>query len=184
MWEIIQINYPKLLEEHWLHVHVHQLCHHLVIHFIVVIGYLSVWESISIYQHVNYISIRIHNGRDQVEAEAIKKERIHGRTVQKILMEQIIMYGQSPRADILECEVRWALGSIVVSKASGCDAISVELYKTLKMLLSKCCTQYGRKIARPSSGHRTGKGQSSSKFLRRVALKNVLATGQFTHLFC
>ena len=34
--------------------------------------------------------------------------------------------------DILECEVKWALGSITMSKASGGDAISVELFQILK----------------------------------------------------
>ena len=32
--------------------------------------------------------------------------------------------------DILECEVKWALGSITVSKASGSDEIPVELFKS------------------------------------------------------
>ena len=34
--------------------------------------------------------------------------------------------------DILECEVKWALGSITTSKASGCDGITVELFQILK----------------------------------------------------
>ena len=34
--------------------------------------------------------------------------------------------------DILECEVKWALGSITVNKASGGDGIPVELFKILK----------------------------------------------------
>ena len=34
--------------------------------------------------------------------------------------------------DILECEVKWALGSAAVNKASGCDGITVELFKTLE----------------------------------------------------
>ena len=34
--------------------------------------------------------------------------------------------------DILECEVRWALESITLNKASGCDGIPVELFQTLK----------------------------------------------------
>ena len=34
--------------------------------------------------------------------------------------------------DILECEVKWALGSITVNKASGGDGISVELFQILK----------------------------------------------------
>ena len=35
-------------------------------------------------------------------------------------------------SDILECEVKWALGSITMNKASGGDGISVELFKILK----------------------------------------------------
>ena len=34
--------------------------------------------------------------------------------------------------DILECEVRWALGSITINKASGGDGIPVELFEILK----------------------------------------------------
>ena len=45
--------------------------------------------------------------------------------------------------DILECEVKWALGSIAMIKASGGDAIPVELFEILKdnsvkVLHSKC----------------------------------------------
>ena len=35
-------------------------------------------------------------------------------------------------SDILECEVKWALGSITTNKASGCDGIPVELFQILK----------------------------------------------------
>ena len=45
--------------------------------------------------------------------------------------------------DILECEVKWALGSIIMNKASGGDGIPVELFQILKdnavkVLHSKC----------------------------------------------
>ena len=45
--------------------------------------------------------------------------------------------------DILQCEVKWALGSTAVNKASGYDRIPVQLFKTLKddtikVLLSIC----------------------------------------------
>ena len=45
--------------------------------------------------------------------------------------------------DILECEVKWALGSIAMNKASGGDGIPAELFQTLKhdavkVLLSIC----------------------------------------------
>ena len=35
-------------------------------------------------------------------------------------------------SDILECEVKWALGSIITNKASGVDGIPVELFQILK----------------------------------------------------
>ena len=37
--------------------------------------------------------------------------------------------------DILECKLKWALGSITTNKASGGDGIPVELLQTLKMML-------------------------------------------------
>ena len=45
-------------------------------------------------------------------------------------------------------------------------------------MLIKCCTQYVSKFGKPRSGHRTGQGQFSSQFPRRVVLKNVQTTGQ------
>ena len=62
-----------------------------------------------------------------------------------------------PEPDILEYKVKWALGSTAVNKASGCDGIPIELFKTLKddaiKVLHSICQQSGR----PSSGHRTRK---------------------------
>ena len=46
------------------------------------------------------------------------------------------------------------------------------------MMPSRCYILYVSKFGRPSSGHRTGKDQSSSQFPRRVMLKNVLTIGQ------
>ena len=83
-----------------------------------------------------------------------------------------------PESDILEYEVKWALGSTAVNKASGCSGIPIELFRTKRMMPSRCCIQYVSKSGRPVSGYRTWKGQSSSQFLRRVVLKNVLTIGQ------
>ena len=58
--------------------------------------------------------------------------------------------------DILECEVRWALGSITANKASGGDGIPAELFQILKDDAEKYCTQYASKFVNLSSGHRTG----------------------------
>ena len=60
--------------------------------------------------------------------------------------------------DILEFDVNWALESITMNKASGGDGIPVELFQILKDdALGKCCTQYGSKFGKLSSGHRTAK---------------------------
>ena len=48
--------------------------------------------------------------------------------------------------DILVCEVKWALGSIIINKASGGDGIPVELFKTLRMMLLKHRTQICQQI--------------------------------------
>ena len=61
-------------------------------------------------------------------------ERIHRRTVQKDLHnpdnhDGVITHLQP---DILECEVKWALGSITTNKASGGDGIPVELFQILR----------------------------------------------------
>ena len=75
---------------------------------------------------------------------------------------------------ILECEVKWALGSITTSKASGGDGIPVELLQILMMMLLKYCIQeICRKFEKLSSGHRTGKGQFSFQSQRKAMPKNV-----------
>ena len=60
--------------------------------------------------------------------------RIHRRTVQKDLHDPDNHDGVITLLDldILECEVEWALESITMNKASGGDAISVELFQILK----------------------------------------------------
>ena len=63
--------------------------------------------------------------------------------------------------DILECEVRWALESITINKASGHDGIPAELFQILKDDAVKVLHTNARKFGKLSSGHRTGKGQFS-----------------------
>ena len=81
-------------------------------------------------------------------------------------------------ADILEYEVKWALGSITMNKASGGDGIPVELFQILKDDAVKCCTQYDSKFGKLSSGHRTGKGHFSSQSQRKAMPKNAQSTAQ------
>ena len=65
------------------------------------------------------------------------------------------------KPDILECDVKQALGSITTNKASGGDGIPAELFQVLKDDAVKCCTQYTSKFGKLSSGHRPGKDQFS-----------------------
>ena len=52
----------------------------------------------------------------------------------------------SPEPDILECEVKQALRSAIVNKASGCNGIPVELFKTLKDDAIKVLHSVGQQI--------------------------------------
>ena len=66
-------------------------------------------------------SIKDRNGMDLTEAEEVA--RIHRRTVKKDLHDPDNHHGVITHLepDILECEVKWALGSITMNKASGGD---------------------------------------------------------------
>ena len=62
--------------------------------------------------------------------------------------------------DILECEVKWALGSITMNKASGNDRIPVELFQILKYdavkVLHKICQQIWKTQQWPQDWKRSG----------------------------
>ena len=83
---------------------------------------------------------------DVTEAEDIKKRwQENTELYKKIFMIQIIVMVwclTHLESDILECEVKWALGSISTNKASGGDGIQLSYFKSWKMMLWKCCTQY------------------------------------------
>ena len=57
--------------------------------------------------------------------------------------------------DILECEVKWSLGSITMNKASGGDGIPVELLQIIKDDPVKVLHSIYQQIWKLSSGHRT-----------------------------
>ena len=78
--------------------------------------------------------------------------------------------------DILECEIKWALGNMTTNKASGGDGIPVELFQTLKDDAVKVLTQYASKFGKLSSGHKTGKGPFSFQFQRKAMPKNAQTT--------
>ena len=109
--------------------------------------------------------------------KAVLKER---RTIQKSFNDWdnhngIITHLHS---DMLECEVKWTLGSITTNKASGGDRIPAELFQILKDDAVKVLHSVCKQIWKLISGHRTGKGQFSFQPQRRVMPKNVQTTTQ------
>ena len=85
--------------------------------------------------HAKMGSIKDRNGRDITEAEDIKKrwqeyiEEFYKKDRDPDNHDGVITHLEP---DILECEVKWVLGSISTNKASGCDGIQVELFQILK----------------------------------------------------
>ena len=80
--------------------------------------------------------IKDRNGKDLTETEEIKKK---GQEYTKELYKKGLNDPDNHSGvvthlepDILECEIKWALGSITTSKASRGDGIPVELFKILK----------------------------------------------------
>ena len=86
--------------------------------------------------------------------------RIHRRTIQKDLNDpdnhDSVITHLEP--NILECEVKWALGSITTNKASGGDGIPVELFQILKdnAVKSAALSMPANLINSAVSGHETG----------------------------
>ena len=76
--------------------------------------------------------------------------RIHRRTVQRGLHDPDNHDGviTDLESNILECEVKWALGSITMNKAIGGDGIPIELFQILKTdavkMLHSTCQQIGK----------------------------------------
>ena len=67
----------------------------------------------------------------------VRRLRRGGKNTQKIYTKkifttQIITMAHHLEPDILECEVTWALGSITMNKANGCDRIPAELLSNPK----------------------------------------------------
>ena len=81
-------------------------------------------------------SIKDRNGMDVTEAEDIQKrwqeytEELYKKDLHDPDNHDGVITHLEP--DILECEVKWALGSITMNKASGSDGIPVELFQILK----------------------------------------------------
>ena len=86
--------------------------------------------------HGNMGTIKDRNGMGLTEAEDIKKrwqeytEELYEKDIHDPDNHDDVITNLEP--DILECEVKWALGSITKNKASGSDGIPVKLFQILK----------------------------------------------------
>ena len=134
--------------------------------------------------HANMGSIKDRNCMDLPEAEDIKKrwqeytKELYKKDLHNPANYDGVITHLEP--DILECEVKWALGSITTNKTSGGDGISVQLFQILKDDGVKVLHSILNMPANleNSSGHRTGKGQFSFQSQRSAMPKNAQTTAQ------
>ena len=86
--------------------------------------------------HAKMDSIKDRNGMNLIDAEDINKrwQEYTEERYQKDLHDPVTHDGVTTHLepDILECEVKWDLGSITTNKASGGNRIPVELFQILK----------------------------------------------------
>ena len=130
--------------------------------------------------HAKMGTVKDRNGMDLTETEDIKKrwqeytEELYKKDLHNPDNHDGVITHLEP--DILECEVKWALGSNTTNKASGGDGIPVELFKILKddavKVLYSICQQIWKTHQRPQYWKR-------SVFIpipRRAMPKNVQTT--------
>ena len=129
-------------------------------------------------------TIKDRNGMDLREAKDIKKrwQEYTGELYKKDLHDPDNHNGviTNLEPDILECKVKWALGSITMNKASVSDGIPVELFQILKddavKMLYSICQQIWK------TPNRSGKDRFSFQPQRKAMSKNVQTTTQ-SHSF-
>ena len=95
-------------------------------------------------------TIQDRNGKDLTEAEDLKKmwqeytEELYKQGLNDLDSHNGVITHLEP--DILECEVKWASGSITTNKASGGDGIPDELFQILKDDAIKVLNSIGQQI--------------------------------------
>ena len=126
-------------------------------------------------------TIKDRNGRDLTEAEDIKKRwQEYTELYTKDLHDQDNHDGVITHLepDILECEVKWALESITLNKASGGDGIPVELFQILEDDAVKVLPSICQQIWKTQQWPQDWKGQFSFQSQRNAMPKNAQTTAQ------
>ena len=130
--------------------------------------------------HAKTGTIKDRNGMDLKEAEDINKrweentEELYKKDLHEPDNHDSVITHLEP--DILQCKVKWALGSITTNKLVEVIEFQLSCFKSWKMMLWKCCTQHASKFGKLSSGHRTGKCQFSFQSQRKAMPKNAQTT--------
>ena len=120
---------------------------------------------------------------DLTEAEDIKKrwqeytEELYKKDLHDPDDHDGVMTHLEP--DILECEVKWALESITMNKASGGDRIPVELFQILKDDAVKVLHSICQKVWKIQQWPQDRKGQFSFQSQRKAMPKNAQTTAQW-----
>ena len=131
--------------------------------------------------HAKMGSIKDRNGMGLIEAEDIKKR----------WQEYTELYKKDPhnpdnhdsvithlQPDILECEVKWALESITMNKASEGDGIPAELFQILKDDAMKVLHSVCQQIWKTQQWPQDWKSQFSFQSQRKAMPKNAHTTAQ------
>ena len=80
--------------------------------------------------------------------------------------------------NIQDCEVKWALGSIIINKVSGGDGIPADLFQILKDNAVKVLYSICQQIWKAQQWPQEGKYQFSFQSQRKAMPKNVQTTAQ------
>ena len=132
--------------------------------------------------HANMGSIKDRNGMDLTEAEDIKKrwqeyaEELYKKDLHDPDNHDSVITHLEP--DILECEVKWALGSITTNKVRGSDGIPVELFQILKDDAVKVLHSICQQICKTQQWPQDWKSQFSFQSQRKAMPKNSQTTAQ------
>ena len=126
--------------------------------------------------HARLGTIKNRNGKDLTEAKEIKKRRqeyieLYQKGFNDLDNHDGVVIHLEP--DILECEVKWALGSLTMNKASRGYKIPAGLFKIVKDDAVKVLHSICQPIWKTQQWSKDWKGQFSFQSQRRAMPKNV-----------
>ena len=141
----------------------------------------KIWDTKGTF-HAKVGSIKDRNVMDPTETEDIKKkwqeytEKLYRKDLHDPDNHDGVITRVEP--DILECKVKWALGSITMNKASGGDGIPVELFQILKDDAVKVLHSIYQQIRKTQQWPQDWKRSISFQSLRKATPNNAQTAAQ------